>query len=143
MPQAAPAAPPAVIDAQPDEAEPYALALGRLEAAAAELRRTGDVARHYETVADTLRDYLEAYGIPARERTTTELRWSMPPALLADAAGRRFAALFEAADLVKFAHWQPDAAHAETFLRWARELLTRWHAARAADAVSAAGAESA
>ena len=147
--RARPAAPPAAakpvgaIIAPAEEEEPYALALGRLEVAAAELRRTGDVARHYETVADALRDYLEAYGIPARERTTTELRWSMPPELLAGSTERRFAALFESADLVKFAHWLPDAAQAETFVRGARELLTRWHAARAAHAESRAGAESA
>jgi hypothetical protein len=142
-PQAAATAPAPPTIPRAEEAEPYALALGQLEAAAAELRRTGDLARLYETVADTLRDYLEAYGIPARERTTSELRWSLPPVLLAGTAGRRFAELFEAADLVKFAHWRPDAAHAETFLRGARELLTRWHAARAAEAGSHAAVESA
>ena len=80
------------------------------------------MAQHYEAVADVLRDYLEAHGVPARELTTTELRWAMPPALMTG-SGRRFAEVFEAADLVKFAHWRPGVAQAEGFVRAAEELL--------------------
>ncbi len=100
----------------------------------------GDVARYYAAITDILRDYLEAHGIPARERTTTELRWALPPVLLSGSGRRRFEELFGAADLVKFAHWRPDGGQAEAFLHGARELLTRWHAAReiaAADQVRA------
>ena len=88
-----------------------------------------EVARHYEAVADALRDYLEAHGVPARERTTCELRWALPPALLAGGARRRFEQVFEDADLVKFAHWRPDPEAAVAFLGAARELLSQWQAA--------------
>jgi hypothetical protein len=129
------------LEASPAPApDPYALTLARLEAIVAESWLTRDVARHYEAVTDALRDYLEAHGIPARERTTTELRWAMPPALVGGATRRRFEALFEAADLVKFAHWRPEAEDGEAFLRDARDLLTRWHAALARDAGARAGA---
>ena len=83
-PRAAPAPPP-----QPPD--PYDAALARLE----EIEREGwvargDVARHYEPVADVLRDYLEAAeGVPARERTTTELLWSLPPGLAEGGLRRR------------------------------------------------------
>ena len=115
---AAPAAPP----------DPYEVALDRLAAIEREEWAVGDVARHYEAVADALRDYLEAHGVPARERTTTELRWLMPPALLAGAAGCGFGELFGDADLVKFAHWRPGPAEAGAFLDGARELLGGWRA---------------
>jgi hypothetical protein len=127
----APSVPPPEAVAPPDlTPDPYALALSRLEGIA-DRGAVGDVAAHYQAVADVLRDYLEAHGIPARERTTTELRWTLPSGFLSGAAGHRFEDLFAAADLVKFAHWRPDAAQAVSFLAGARELLTRWHAVQA------------
>jgi hypothetical protein len=66
--------------------------------------------------------------VPARERTTSELRWAMPPGLLAAGARRRFEEVFEEADLVKFAHWRPGPEEAEGFLGAARDLLGRWRA---------------
>lgn len=125
-PSAAPPAP-----APPPD--PYALALARLDAIVREAWAARDVAQHYEAVADVLRDYLEAQGVPARELTTTELRWAMPPALMTG-SGRRFAEVFEAADLVKFAHWRPGVAQAEGFVRAAEELLRRWHRAHSPEA---------
>jgi hypothetical protein len=113
---AAPAPPP----------DPYEAALGRLAAIEAERWAARDVVRHYEAVADALRDYLEAHGVPARERTTSELRWALPPALLAGSTRRRYEEVFGAADLVKFAHWRPGAGEAEVFLGAARELLNGW-----------------
>jgi hypothetical protein len=107
-------------------ADPYAIARARLAKIDEEQWAAADVARHYAAVADTLRDYLEAYGVPARERTTTELRWALPSALLAGTARRRFEDVFGAADLVKFAHWRPGAAEAVAFLEIARELLEEW-----------------
>jgi hypothetical protein len=137
----APSAPVSAVPAAPELApDPYAVALGRLEAIAGEPWAERDVARYYAAITDILRDYLESHGIPARERTTTELRWALPPVLLSGSGGRRFEELFGAADLVKFAHWRPDGGQAEAFLHGARELLTRWHAAReiaAADQVRA------
>lgn len=119
-------------EALPLPPDPYAIALARL----AEIDREGwstrgEVARHYDLVTDALRDYLEAAeGVPARERTTMELRWSLPPRLLDGALRQQYGAVFDEADLVKFARRRPAAAAAATFLDDARGLLGRWHAAR-------------
>jgi hypothetical protein len=118
----------------PAPPEPYEIALARLAAIAEEPWAAQDVARHYAAVADTLRDYLEAHGVPARERTTSELRWVLPPLLLDGSTRRRFEDVFHDADLVKFAHWRPHLADANAFVDRARDLLTRWHAAVAAGA---------
>ena len=129
------ASPPATVAAPVTEAppppppDPYEIALDRLAAIEQERWAARDVARHYEAVADALRDYLEAHGVPAHERTTWELRWVLPPALLAGGTRRRFEQVFEDADLVKFAQWRPDAAVAGAFLDAARDLLARWQAA--------------
>jgi hypothetical protein len=112
--------------------DPYCIAADRLAAIERERWSARDVARHYAEVTDALRDYLEAAaGIPARERTTSELRWTLPPHLLDGKAGRRFAALFDEADLVKFARRRPDAAAAAVFLERARVLLAEWRDALA------------
>ena len=124
---AAVAAPPA----PPPPADPYRLALARLEAIEeARLAAPGDVARHYEEVAAALREYLEvAEGIPAPERTTTELLWSLPPRLAEGGLRRRVQEVLGAADLVKFARQRPEADAAASFTRAARDLLERWHQA--------------
>ncbi|MEP6686791.1 MAG: hypothetical protein ABJC36_00490 [Gemmatimonadales bacterium] len=111
-------------------AEPYAIALDLFAAIERERWSTRDVARHYAEVTDVLRDYLEAYGVPARERTTSELRWALPPGLLAGRGRRQFETVFAASDLVKFAHWRPGVADAERFLAAARELLEAWRGMR-------------
>jgi hypothetical protein len=119
---------------QPPPPDPYEIALARL----GEIERWSarDVARHYEAVTDALRGYLEARGVPARERTTSELRWLLPPELLAGGARHRFEDVFEDADLVKFARWRPDAGTAAAFLASARELLAGWRAAGPAEEVA-------
>jgi hypothetical protein len=110
----------------PPAPDPYLRALTRLEEIERERWAVRDVARHYEEIADALRDYLEAYGIPARERTTSELRWVLPSGSLAGDGGRRFETVFDAADLVKFAHWRPSSGHADAFAAAARALLDAW-----------------
>jgi hypothetical protein len=120
--------------------DPYAAALARLDAIEAERwAARGDVARHYEAVADALRDYLEeADGLPARERTTTELLWSLPPRLAEGGLRRRLQEVFGDADLVKFAKLRPRPDEAATYTTRARELLERWHrAARAGEELDA------
>jgi hypothetical protein len=126
------AAGPAALPASPPPPpDPYRIALARL----AQIERErwaerGAVERHYESAADTLRDYLEAAEeIPARERTSTELLWSLPPRLMEDGLRRLTAQVLGDADLVKFARSRPDAAAAAAHLREARELLSRWHQA--------------
>ena len=132
----------ATVDVAPEPApDPFERALRRL----AEIERAnwaagGDVARHYEAVTDALRDYLEgAEEIPARERTTSELLWALPPHLNEGGLRRRFESVVDEADLVKFARRRPDAATAALFLVHSRELLARWRdatpAREATDAV--------
>ena len=136
-PEPAPVAPPPLPPPPPD---PYAAALLRLDAIEAEhWAAHGDVARHYEAVADALRDYLEeADGLPARERTTTELLWSLPPRLAEGGLRRRVQEVLGEADLVKFAKLRPRADEAAGYTAWARELLERWHrAARAGEELDA------
>jgi hypothetical protein len=106
--------------------DPYDVAADRLAAIERERWSARDVARHYAEVTDVLRDYLEAHGVPARERTTLELRWTLAPGLLAGRGRRRFEAVFDAADLVKFARLRPAAGEAAAFLVEARALLTQW-----------------
>lgn len=123
-------APPAPPPLPPD---PYTAARARLEGIAAErYADRGDVDRHYEAVADALRDYLEAAEeLPARERTTTELLWSLPPRLAEGGLRRRVQDVLGEADLVKFAKLRPDADDADRYVERARDLLDRWHRAAA------------
>jgi hypothetical protein len=132
----APASASPAIAATPPAAppEPYEIALDRLAAIEAERWDARDVARHYEAVADALRDYLEAAeALPARERTTAEVLWSLPPRLSAGLLRRQYESLFDEADLVKFARRRPDAAAAAAFLGRARTLLAGWREAAAAE----------
>lgn len=125
---AQPAAPPA-------EADPFAVALERLAAIEhAGWAPAGEVARHYEAVTDVLRGYLAAAeAVPARERTSAELLWALPPHLMESGLRRRTESLLDEADLVKFARRRPDAATAAAFLAHARGLLSAWRTARRAE----------
>jgi len=129
-PVAAPTAEPEP-EAVPLPPDPYEVALARLQEIEREAWSTrGKVDRHYDLVTDALRDYLEAAeGVPARERTTMELRWSLPPRLLDGALRQHYGAVFDEADLVKFARRRPADAAAATFLDDARHLLSRWREA--------------
>jgi hypothetical protein len=125
---------PLVEPAPPGEAPlptAYSLALDQLSRIEqARWPEHGQVARHYEAAIDVLRDYLEAAeGLPAKERTTEELVWALPPHLsdhgLRDALGE----LLDEADLVKFARLCPPPETAGNFLAQCRELLRQWHEA--------------
>ena len=118
----------AIMDVAPAAVDPFDVALARLaEIESSGQVEAGDVAGHYQAVADALRDYLESAGdIPARERTTAELRWSLPPALVEGSTGARFDLVFGEADLVKFARRRPDHRAAAVHLGAARELLAAW-----------------
>jgi hypothetical protein len=130
----------AVPPAPPPPPDPFSAALARLGAIDAERwGARGDVDRHYELVADVLRDYLEAaHGLPARERTTTELLWSLPPRLAEGGLRRRIHEVLGDADLVKFAKLRPSPDEAASYTSHARDLLQRWHrAAPAAEELDA------
>ncbi|HEU4587857.1 MAG TPA: hypothetical protein VFS11_04375 [Gemmatimonadales bacterium] len=121
---------------------PYEVALARLVQAEREhWPARGDVARHYEAVADALRRYLaEAESVPALEYTTAELVWALPAALSENGLREEAAEFFGEADLVKFARLRPDEIAASRYLRAARALLERWHAAAGAATREAADA---
>ena len=123
----------------PPPPDPYTAALARLEAIDSEnWSARGDVARHYELVADALRDYLEAArGIPARERTTTELLWSLPPGLAEGGLRRRVQEVLGEADLVKFAKLRPAPNESARYTGHARDLLERWSRAAPAEELDA------
>jgi hypothetical protein len=88
------------------------------------------VAHHYEQVVDALREYLEvAEGVPARERTTEEVVWALPPHLSADGMREQLRELLDEADLVKFARLAPPVETAGNFLERSRVLLQHWHQA--------------
>lgn len=110
---------------------PYDVALAELAGVeAARWASRGEVARHYERVADALRRYLEdAHGVRALERTTPELAWALPLSLAAGGLREDCRGLLDEADLVKFARLRPDERQASAFLARARELLGRWYAA--------------
>ncbi|HEY7636052.1 MAG TPA: hypothetical protein VH763_10930 [Gemmatimonadales bacterium] len=136
-------APPVVVEEivpKPVAPTAYQAALAQLDQIeGASWPAQGEVARHYQAVADVLRDYLEAgEELPARERTTAELLWSLPPHLSEFGLRRRCEELLDEADLVKFARVRPDVATAANCTRAARDLLARWHrAARRAETVDA------
>lgn len=125
------------------EPDPYQQTIDRLAAIEAERWPDRDVARHYAEITDALRDYLAiAEGIPARERTSSELLGALPGHLRAGALRDDWADVLDAADLVKFARRRPDPDTAAGFLGEARALLAGWrdaaptaHAAQVADAV--------
>jgi len=123
----------------PRPPDPYEIALARLDAVAAAPWSGRDVARRYAEVADSLRDYLAAAeGVPARERTSTELLDVLPFHLRDEELRRASMRVFGEADLVKFARRRPGRDAAAAFLGEARALLAAWREAatrETADAV--------
>jgi len=108
---------------------PYAQALAQLERIERERWPSrGAVARHYEEIVDALRGYLEAREeLPAREQTTEELLWALPPHLSGEGFRDRLRELLDEADLVKFARLLPHARAADRFLERSRSLLRDWN----------------
>jgi hypothetical protein len=115
----------------PPAPDPYQVAVERLDQIArSRWASHGEVARHYEAVADVLRGYLEdAAEVPARERTTSELLWTLPPRLSEGGLRRRCREVLGEADLVKFARVRPEPDEADSFLHQSRDLLTGWRSA--------------
>ena len=126
---------PTTIDIPAPEPTPYEIALARLLQVEAEnWPSRGLIEAHYESVAQTLRQYLEdAYQVGALERTTAELVWALPPELGRGGLRDACREILAEADLVKFAEARPNPAAAAEFLRHARELLDAWHRAAAAE----------
>lgn len=109
------------------QADPYQRTVDRLAAIEAERWADRDVARHYEEITDALRDYLAiTEGLPARERTSSELLVGLPGHLSTGPLRDGWADVLDAADLVKFARRRPDPDTAADFLGEARALLAGW-----------------
>jgi|tagenome__1003787_1003787.scaffolds.fasta_scaffold20735052_2 hypothetical protein len=108
---------------------PYELAVRQLQGIAREnWPGQGFPARHYAAVTDTLRDYLEAAEeVPARERTSAEVLWSLPPHLMETDLRDRLQEILDEADRVKFARLRPEPSQARDFLQRSRALLEAWH----------------
>lgn len=121
--------------APPPSRTPYETAVERLDRVEHEgWPAGGEVARHYEAVADVLREYLhEAEGVAACERTSSELLWALPAHLTGGGLRSRCHEVLSEADLVKFAEVRPSEASAADFLAEARRLLESWHEARPAE----------
>jgi hypothetical protein len=111
---------------------PYQVALDRLgEIERMQWPARGEVARYYEAVVGVLRDYLEdAEAVGARERTTSELLWALPPHLTAGGLRPRCHEILAEADLVKFAEVRPSESRAAEFHARAERLLEAWHHVR-------------
>jgi hypothetical protein len=126
---------PTTIDIPAPEPTPYEIALARLLQVEAEnWPSRGLIEAHYESVAQTLRQYLEdAHQVGALERTTAELVWALPPELGRGGLRDACREILAEADLVKFAEARPNPAAAAEFLRHAQELLGAWHRAAPAE----------
>jgi hypothetical protein len=120
---------PELVEISAPEPTPYDIALARLHQVEAEnWPSLSLVERHYEAVAQTLRQYLEdAHEVGALERTTAELVWALPPQLGRGGLRDACREVLSEADLVKFAEARPNTAAAADFLTRARELLNAWH----------------
>lgn len=120
---------------KPLERGPYEIALERLAGVERDSWPSqGEVAIHYEAIVNVLREYLEdAHTVAARECTTSELLWTLPPHLTAAGLRERCHDLLSEADLVKFAKLQPGVASAAGFLARSRQLLQAWHEAVSVD----------
>lgn len=119
----------------------YEVALERLaDVERAALPERGQVTRHYVLITGVLREYLEqAAGVRALELTTSELVWSLPPALSEAGLRETCGELLGEADLVKFARLRPGPDEAKLFLSRAHSLLQHWHAGLLASAEAWSG----
>jgi len=116
-----PAMPMPVFDPRPPELVAYA-ELERIESL--NLPAKDQFKEHYSLVTDCLRRYIEGrYGIPALERTTSEIRASFAKSRVTTTAVRDFMDLFSESDLVKFARFKPYQQDAYRLVSKARALI--------------------
>jgi len=116
----------------PDLRPPDVIALAELEALrAAGLAECGRLKEHYTRLTATVRSYLERrFGFPAVDLTTSEILAAFAARLRPGDAARpvaeleaELARLLMAADLVKFARYEPPAAVAAGEVDRAAELV--------------------
>ena len=115
--------------AAPADPTPYDRARRRLAELDA-LARDGGIspAACVEETAEVVREYLTgATGLPAQNRTTTELLEILLERPEALALGEQPRLILGSGDLVKFALAEPDAASAERLIDAARSMLEECH----------------
>ncbi len=84
----------------------------------------GEYIKHYKTVSQILRCYLEdLYGIPAPDLTTAEVIAQMTAQGLVTEHIERCRQLLREADLVKFAQFQPTLAEAQELIPRVRAFI--------------------
>jgi hypothetical protein len=89
----------------------------------------GELPRHYEAVANVVRDYLVvAEETPARELTTSELMAALTRRRQSSSALEQCRQVLLDADQVKFAAARPGTAAADGYLGAARQLIAGWPA---------------
>lgn len=88
------------------------------------LPQQGQFKEHYSLVTDALRLYLERqHGVPATDRTTSELKRDLAASALPPEHNRQIIELFGEADLVKFAKVTPELDEANALTGWAKKLV--------------------
>ncbi|HEY1011919.1 MAG TPA: hypothetical protein VGE07_04385 [Herpetosiphonaceae bacterium] len=115
---------PAPVVAPPPARDPIATAMAELDRIAKlDLVAQQRIEEHYTLITDVLRRYIaERFGVPALERTTSEVR----SALLSPAVLQRrdfLLALLAEADGVKFARYLPTSVDAIAMLEHARQAI--------------------
>jgi len=114
--------------AAPPPPPPHERALAALrDLAAAGLLDRGEIAPYYERLSWIVRTYLEErYGIMAPERTTKEfLRDAAQHPALGPDDRNELASFLRAADMAKFAKFQPPRTESESALEAARRFVER------------------
>ncbi len=111
----------------------YRLALNELDRIEGlELPAAGRFKEHYTLVADALRRYLEGeYGIPAMDRTTSEIKKELIGTRIAKDGAEDTWWLLLDCDIVKFTRMEPDIGEARRLVDNTRDLLHRLHAVEA------------
>ena len=108
-----------------DNRPPYQRALDAL--AAIEAMRLPEQERfkeYYTLVSDTVRTYIEQrFGVPALERTTTEIRADLKRSDMAEDVKSQIMLFLQDSDLIKFSTFRPDVESAAYLLATARFIV--------------------
>lgn len=88
------------------------------------LPEQGRFKEHYTLVSDAVRTYIEQrFSVPARERTTGEIRADLRRAEMSEDASARIVLFLQESDLIKFSTFRPDSASAAHLLDTARLIV--------------------
>ncbi|HJS72832.1 MAG TPA: hypothetical protein VJ921_01000, partial [Vicinamibacteria bacterium] len=86
----------------------------------------GEIAAFYTELAEILKRYVgRRFEVPYLERTTSEVLSDLRPKKLAAGTTSELRGILDASDLVKFAKYAPEPAHAEETLALAHSWIRR------------------